>query len=70
MVTAVNVGHAEQAGGFGIVYAGTEPSAVFRSDSGGDSWVELAGLRTLPSADTWSIPHGPTRIMFVGSKPI
>ena len=59
MVTAVNVGHVEQAGGFGIVYAGTEPSAVFGSDSGGDRWVELARLRTLPSADTWSFPPRP-----------
>ena len=45
IVTAVAVGNAEQADGFGIVYAGTEPSAVFRSDNGGDSWVDLAGLR-------------------------
>jgi hypothetical protein len=45
MVTAVDVGHAAQADGLGIVYAGTEPSAVFRSDTGGDSWVEFAGLR-------------------------
>ena len=56
MVTAVDVGHAEQADGFGVVYAGTEPSALFRSDNGGDSWVDLAGLRALPSADTWSFP--------------
>ena len=59
MVTAVSVGHAEQAGGFGVVYAGTEPSAVFRSDTGGDSWVELSGLRALPSAGTWSFPPRP-----------
>jgi photosystem II stability/assembly factor-like uncharacterized protein len=59
MVTAVDVSHAEQADGFGIVYAGTEPSAVFRSDTGGDSWVELAGLRALPSAETWSFPPRP-----------
>jgi photosystem II stability/assembly factor-like uncharacterized protein len=59
MVTAVAVGHGEQADGFGIVYAGTEPSAVFRSDTGGDSWVDLAGLRALPSADTWSFPPRP-----------
>ena len=58
MVTAVDVGHAEQAEGFGIVYAGTEPSAVFRSDNGGDSWVDLAGLRAL-SAGTWSFPPRP-----------
>ena len=59
MVTAVDVGHAEQADGFGMVYAGTEPSAVFRSDAGGDGWVDLAGLRALPSADTWSFPPRP-----------
>src|ERR1700746_114957 len=59
MVTAVDVGHAEQTDGFGIVYAGTEPSAVFRSDTGGDSWVDLAGLRALPSADIWSFPPRP-----------
>ena len=59
MITAVDVGHAGQADGFGIVYAGTEPSAVFRSDNGGDSWVDLAGLRALPSANTWSFPPPP-----------
>jgi photosystem II stability/assembly factor-like uncharacterized protein len=59
MVTAVDVGHAEQADGLGIVYAGTEPSAVFRSVDGGDTWVDLAGLRALPSSDTWSFPPRP-----------
>jgi photosystem II stability/assembly factor-like uncharacterized protein len=59
MVTAVAVGHAEQADGFGVVYAGTEPSAVFCSDTAGDRWVDLAGLRALPSADTWSFPPRP-----------
>jgi photosystem II stability/assembly factor-like uncharacterized protein len=32
---------------------------VFRSDTGGESWVDLAGLRALPSADTWSFPPRP-----------
>src|ERR1700730_8381791 len=59
MVTAVDVGHAEQADGFGFVYAGTAPRAVVRSDDGGDSWVDLAGLRALPSADPWSFPPRP-----------
>jgi hypothetical protein len=59
MVTAVDVGQPEQADGFGIVYAGTEPSAVFRSVDGGDSWVDLASLRALPSADIWSFPPRP-----------
>jgi photosystem II stability/assembly factor-like uncharacterized protein len=59
MVTAVDVGHTEEADGYGVVYAGTEPSAVFRSDTRGDSCVDLAGLRALPSADTWSFPPRP-----------
>jgi photosystem II stability/assembly factor-like uncharacterized protein len=59
MTTAVGVGRAERGYGLGVVYAGTEPSAVFRSDTGGDSWVDLAGLRALPSADTWSFPPRP-----------
>jgi photosystem II stability/assembly factor-like uncharacterized protein len=59
IVTAVAVGNAERGEGRGIVYAGTEPSAVFRSDTGGDSWADVAGLRTLPSSDTWSFPPRP-----------
>src|SRR6478735_1975394 len=30
-ITAVAVGHAGRPGGFGVVFVGTEPSAVFRS---------------------------------------
>src|SRR6516162_6954893 len=45
MVTAVDVAQLERADGFGIVYAGTEPSAVYRSVDGVESWVDLAGLR-------------------------
>jgi photosystem II stability/assembly factor-like uncharacterized protein len=41
------------------VYAGTEPSALFRSDDGGESWVELDGLLALPSRPTWSFPPRP-----------
>ena len=58
-ITAVAVGRAERSDGFGIVYAGTEPSAVFRSETGGDTWVDLGGLRALPSASTWSFPPRP-----------
>jgi hypothetical protein len=53
MVTAVAVGPDH------VVYAGTEPSALYRSDDGGERWRELAGLRALPSAPTWSFPPRP-----------
>jgi hypothetical protein len=34
--------------------AGAEDAALFRSTDGGESWSELAGLRTHPSAATWA----------------
>src|SRR5439155_23946723 len=49
MVTAVDVGHAEQADGFGVVYAGTEPSAGFRSENASYNCAGLAGFRALLS---------------------
>jgi len=59
MITSVTVSHSERPEGFGVVYAGTEPSAVFRSTNAGDGWVDLASLRELPSASTWSFPPRP-----------
>lgn len=58
-VTSVAVSETERVGDRGVVYAGTEPSALFRSEDGGQSWRELAALRQLPSAPTWSFPPRP-----------
>jgi photosystem II stability/assembly factor-like uncharacterized protein len=43
----------------GTVYAGCEPSMLFRSPDGGRTWEELAALRRIPSAPTWSFPPRP-----------
>jgi photosystem II stability/assembly factor-like uncharacterized protein len=43
----------------GAVYAGTEPSALYRSDDAGETWRELPGLLELPSRPTWSFPPRP-----------
>jgi photosystem II stability/assembly factor-like uncharacterized protein len=43
----------------GRVYAGCEPSALFVSENGGDSWRELTTLLDLPSQPTWSFPPRP-----------
>jgi hypothetical protein len=43
----------------GTCWAGTEPSAVYRSTDGGRTWTELPGLTDLPSADEWSFPPRP-----------
>jgi len=46
-------------GADGAVYAGTEPSRLFRSDDGGESWRELEALLELPSRPNWSFPPRP-----------
>lgn len=40
-------------------YAGTEPSLVFASADGGETWQELDGLRRVPSRPRWSFPPRP-----------
>jgi hypothetical protein len=43
----------------GAVYAGTEPSRLFRSDDRGQSWRALDALLDLPSRPSWSFPPRP-----------
>jgi hypothetical protein len=42
----------------GTLFAGTEPSRLFRS-SDGERWDELHALQEIPSRDTWSYPPRP-----------
>lgn len=58
-ISSVAVGPREHGRRVGVVYVGTEPSTVFRSDDGGSTWRELSGLRMLPSSRTWSFPPRP-----------
>lgn len=58
-VTAVAVSAAERSGSSGVVWAGTEPSAIYRSEDQGGHWQECTDLKTLPSASTWSFPPRP-----------
>ena len=41
------------------VWVGTEPSRLYRSTDGGDSFEPVGGLVDLPSADQWSFPPRP-----------
>jgi photosystem II stability/assembly factor-like uncharacterized protein len=43
----------------GALYAGCEPSMLFVSLDRGETWSELAALREIPSAPTWSFPPRP-----------
>jgi hypothetical protein len=42
----------------GTLFAGTEPSRLFRSRDG-ESWDELEALQSIPSRDRWSFPPRP-----------
>lgn len=59
-VTALAVSPVERGtGGEDVVYAGTGPSALYRSMDGGETWEERPALLALPSAKTWSFPPQP-----------
>lgn len=42
-----------------VVYAGTDPSQLWRTENAGRSWEALPGMTELPSAATWSFPPRP-----------
>jgi hypothetical protein len=54
-IQSVAVSRSERVNGRGIIYVGTEPSAVFRSEDG-ETWRECMGLTELRSAIEWSFP--------------
>ena len=43
----------------GVLYAGTEPSALYQSEDQGETWRELEALLELPSRPSWSFPPRP-----------
>jgi photosystem II stability/assembly factor-like uncharacterized protein len=43
----------------GTVWVGTEPSQLYRSTDGGDSFERVGDLSTLETADEWSFPPRP-----------
>jgi photosystem II stability/assembly factor-like uncharacterized protein len=57
MSVAVSPSHRES--GISVVYAGTEPSNLYRSEHGGRRWEQLPALRELPSEPRWSFPPRP-----------
>ena len=45
--------------GNGLLYAGTAPTGLFRSEDHGGTWTEIAGLAQLADARGWRIPLDP-----------
>lgn len=58
-VLSVAVSRSDRRSGVSVVYAGTEPSNLYRSEDGGLNWQLLPALRELPSASRWSFPPRP-----------
>jgi photosystem II stability/assembly factor-like uncharacterized protein len=54
-VSSLNDGKAR----FNKVYAGTEPTALYVSNDGGDTWERIKALNDLPSSKTWRFPPRP-----------
>jgi photosystem II stability/assembly factor-like uncharacterized protein len=42
-----------------VLFAGTEPSALYRSDDLGLSWRDLSALRDVPGTEQWTFPPPP-----------
>lgn len=55
-VFSLNV--AEQRGRL-VLYAGTEPAYLYRSEDYGTTWIELTALRTIPGREGWDFPAPP-----------
>jgi hypothetical protein len=56
---AVAVSPLELSGGYGVVWVGTEPSRMFRSEDAGVTWAERSSLQDLPSKPLWYFPPRP-----------
>lgn len=50
---------AQRRGGRTVIFAGTEPPALYRSDDLGVSWRELPGLTSVPGNEQWTFPPPP-----------
>lgn len=57
MSLAVSPSHPES--GVSVVFAGTEPSNLYRSGDGARGWERLPALRDIPSEPRWSFPPRP-----------
>ncbi|AZP05113.1 WD40/YVTN/BNR-like repeat-containing protein [Jeotgalibaca ciconiae] len=58
-VSAIAVSPVEVINGRGVVWAGTEPSRLYRSEDGGETWTDCPALLDLPSQSSWSFPPRP-----------
>jgi|SRR5690625_1513706 len=58
-VVSVAVSVSERVDGQAVVWAGTEPSHLYRSTDGGKTWTNCTGIQSLASKPEWSFPPRP-----------
>jgi photosystem II stability/assembly factor-like uncharacterized protein len=58
-VLSMAISPVDRVNGRSVVYAGTEPSRLLRSEDDGATWQDFPALGELASAPTWSFPPRP-----------
>ncbi len=58
-VLSIAISPSDRANGLHAVFAGTEPSNLYRSEDDGANWQEFSELPKLPSPSGWSFPPRP-----------
>ncbi|HLF05584.1 MAG TPA: hypothetical protein VI893_00155 [Thermoplasmata archaeon] len=53
----------------GVVVAGSDPASLYLSSDRGDTWRELAGLRSFPGRQYWWAPDGSPKVSAVALHP-
>jgi photosystem II stability/assembly factor-like uncharacterized protein len=55
-----------------VLYAGTEPTALYRSEDAGETWEARHALLALPSAPSWSFPPRPdtSHVRWIATDPL
>ena len=56
---SVAISSAHNENGKSVIYVGTEPSRLYRTENDGQTWEDFPELPALPSSDTWSFPPRP-----------
>ena len=59
LVSMLDVSRSDRNDCLGVVYAGTEPSALYRSEDAGSTFEEVRSLQEVPSRGEWSFPPAP-----------
>jgi photosystem II stability/assembly factor-like uncharacterized protein len=52
-----------------VLYAGTEPPMLYRSEDLGGSWKAVPSIREVPDIDKWWFPHAAPHVKNIASHP-